>query len=92
VKFSGLLTHAYPGPLPAYHPRSWVDVLLTGFGPDRMMFGSDWPVCTLSASYDAVYRSAQVATAKLSAAASPTSPSPGRPPAIDGPDGVLTAA
>ena len=33
-----------------------------------MMFGSDWPVCTLSASYDVVYRSAQVATAKLSAA------------------------
>ena len=54
--------------MPAYHPRSWVDVLLTGFGPDRMMFGSDWPVCTLSASYDVVYRSAQVANAKLSAA------------------------
>ena len=67
VKFSGLLTRAYPKPLSAYHLRSWVDALLAGFGPSRMMFGSDWPVCTLSASYDAVYRSAQVATARLSA-------------------------
>jgi L-fuconolactonase len=24
------------------------------FGPDRLLFGSDWPVCTLAASYDRV--------------------------------------
>lgn len=68
VKLSGLLTRAYPAPVSPYHLRSWTDALLAGFGPNRMMFGSDWPVCTLSASYDAVYRCAQVATSGLSAA------------------------
>lgn len=68
VKLSGLLTRAYPGAVPASLLRSWVDVLLAGFGPDRMMFGSDWPVCTLTASYDEVLAAARNAVAGLSAA------------------------
>ncbi len=28
--------------------------LIDSFGPDRLMFGSDWPVCTLAASYGEV--------------------------------------
>jgi L-fuconolactonase len=32
----------------------YVDRLLDSFGPDRLMFGSDWPVCTLAASYHEV--------------------------------------
>ena len=68
VKLSGLLTRAYPGPLPAQWLRSWVDELLSGFGPHRMMFGSDWPVCTLTSSYGDVFRTAREATAALSAA------------------------
>jgi len=48
--------------------RSWAQVLLDGFGPDRMMFGSDWPVCTLTASYDEVLAAARNAVAGLSAA------------------------
>jgi L-fuconolactonase len=31
--------------------RAYVDVVATAFGPERLMFGSDWPVCTLAASY-----------------------------------------
>jgi L-fuconolactonase len=31
-----------------------VDTVLQIFGADRVMFGSDWPVCTLVASYDEV--------------------------------------
>ncbi|MFM9063895.1 MAG: amidohydrolase family protein, partial [Pirellula sp.] len=27
------------------------DVALEAFGPDRLMFGSDWPVCLLRSSY-----------------------------------------
>ena len=27
------------------------DVALEAFGPQRLMFGSDWPVCLLAASY-----------------------------------------
>lgn len=25
----------------------WLSVLLAAFGPGRIMFGSDWPVCTI---------------------------------------------
>jgi len=35
------------------------DQALEVFGPQRLMYGSDWPVCQLSSSYDAVYRLAQ---------------------------------
>jgi L-fuconolactonase len=31
--------------------RPYADAVLDAFGPDRLMFGSDWPVCTLAASY-----------------------------------------
>jgi L-fucono-1,5-lactonase len=31
--------------------RLVAEVLLTAFGDDRVLFGSDWPVCLLSASY-----------------------------------------
>jgi L-fuconolactonase len=31
------------------HP--YFDVVLDAFGPDRLMFGSDWPVCLVRASY-----------------------------------------
>jgi len=68
VKLSGLVTRAYPGPVPPGLLRSWVDALLAGFGPDRMMFGSDWPVCTLTSSYGEVLAAARDATSDLSAA------------------------
>ena len=29
----------------------YLDVALECFGPHRLMIGSDWPVCTLAASY-----------------------------------------
>ncbi|AQV97576.1 amidohydrolase [Cupriavidus necator] len=32
-----------------------LDVALDVFGPARLMFGSDWPVCTLAAPYGGVY-------------------------------------
>lgn len=34
----------------------YVSTVYEIFGPDRLMFGSDWPVCTLAAPYDAVHR------------------------------------
>lgn len=30
----------------------YLDVVLEAFGPHRLMYGSDWPVCLLAASYD----------------------------------------
>ena len=32
----------------------YLDVVFEAFGPDRIMFGSDWPVCLVAASYDEV--------------------------------------
>jgi L-fuconolactonase len=49
-KVSGLVTEAGPGWRPA-QIAPYIDHLLDRFGPQRLMFGSDWPVCTLEASY-----------------------------------------
>ncbi len=53
-KFSGLVTEA---PWDTWSPntiRPYFDHLLTSFGPARLMFGSDWPVCELAAPYPAI--------------------------------------
>jgi L-fuconolactonase len=44
------------------------ETVVEAFGPDRLMFGTDWPVCTLSASYATVVAAAQALTAALSPA------------------------
>ncbi|EED21704.1 conserved hypothetical protein [Talaromyces stipitatus ATCC 10500] len=31
------------------HAQPWTDVVFDAFGPHRIMFGSDWPVCTIGA-------------------------------------------
>ena len=31
--------------------RPYLDVVLEAFGPGRLMFGSDWPVCLLAVGY-----------------------------------------
>ena len=36
------------------HIRICLDTALEAFGPQRLMFGSDWPVCLLAASYEQV--------------------------------------
>jgi L-fuconolactonase len=48
--------------------RPYVDVLLEEFGPERIMFGSDWPVCLLAASYDTWVNAATALTASVTAA------------------------
>jgi L-fuconolactonase len=52
-KLSGLVTEAGAGWRPEQF-APYADVLLASFGPGRLMFGSDWPVCLLAASYDGV--------------------------------------
>ena len=44
----------------------YADLALECFGPDRLMFGSDWPVCTLSASYGEVVAVARALVEELS--------------------------
>lgn len=50
VKFSALVTEARPDWTPA-DLKPYVDHVIAAFGPDRMMWGSDWPVCRLAATY-----------------------------------------
>jgi len=50
VKLSGLVTEA-SADWRVEDLKPYVDHLLETFGPDRMVWGSDWPVCTLAASY-----------------------------------------
>jgi predicted TIM-barrel fold metal-dependent hydrolase len=50
-KVSGLVAYADPQKWTAEELRPYVDHVIECFGWDRVLFGSDWPVCTLSASY-----------------------------------------
>ena len=38
---------------------AWYDLALEAFGPQRLLFGSDWPVCALAAPFEAVHGLAQ---------------------------------
>jgi L-fuconolactonase len=58
-KLSGLVTEANWSSWQTGDLRPYVDYALGLFGPDRMMFGSDYPVCLLAASYDRVLESFQ---------------------------------
>jgi L-fuconolactonase len=59
-KLSGLVTEAHWQNWKPEHLVPYLDVVFESFGPDRLMIGSDWPVCTVAASYssavDAVKR------------------------------------
>jgi L-fuconolactonase len=46
--------------------RPFVDVVLDCFGPSRVMFGSDWPVCLVAVSYDRWLECAEQLTGSLS--------------------------
>jgi len=52
-KVSGMVTEAKWKQWRADDFRPYLDVAFEAFGEDRLMIGSDWPVCTLSADYEA---------------------------------------
>jgi L-fuconolactonase len=53
-KVSGLITEADWRNWCENDFRPYLDVALEAFGPDRLMFGSDWPVCLLAGTYESV--------------------------------------
>jgi L-fuconolactonase len=71
-KLSGILGVPAPGGLAddmapsVAHMRPYYEIALTGFGPDRMMYGSDWPVSALRSPYERVIGAARALTADLS--------------------------
>jgi L-fuconolactonase len=64
-KLSGLVTEADwqhqddPSTADIQHIEQCFDLALEAFGPARLMFGSDWPVCKLAADYQGVHAIAQ---------------------------------
>ncbi len=50
-KVSGIVATAKPGHWSADDLAPLVNHTLDVFGPDRVLFGGDWPVCTLAATY-----------------------------------------
>jgi L-fuconolactonase len=53
-KVSGMVTEADWQHWQVSDLAPYVDHVLAVFGPRRLLFGSDWPVCLLAASYDGV--------------------------------------
>ncbi|MEV0446111.1 amidohydrolase family protein [Streptomyces spectabilis] len=67
-KLSGLVTEADRATWTVADLRPYADTALEAFGPGRLMFGSDWPVCTLAASYGQVVDAARALAGELSPA------------------------
>lgn len=53
-KLSGMVTEADWQQWKPEQMTSYLDVVFECFSPHRLMIGSDWPVCTVAASYDRV--------------------------------------
>jgi L-fuconolactonase len=65
-KLSGLVTEANHAAWKVDDLRPYVSIALEAFGVERLLFGSDYPVCLLAASYDRVLESFQTLLSDLS--------------------------
>jgi L-fucono-1,5-lactonase len=68
VKVSGMVTEADWSAWTVADFQPYVDTLIDAFGPARLMFGTDWPVCLLAATYGEVVAAAEELLAGLTAA------------------------
>ena len=68
AKLSGLVTEARWAAWTPETLRPYIDAALDCFGADRLMIGSDWPVCTVAGDYEAVTAAVADAVSALSAA------------------------
>ncbi len=55
-KISGLVTEADQETWTQDDLEPYLDAVLSAFGPSRLMFGSDWPVCLVASAYEKWYR------------------------------------
>ncbi len=67
-KLSGMVTEADWSRWRTVDFRPFAEAALEAFGPQRLLFGSDWPVCELAASYQDVVALAERLTVHLSEA------------------------
>jgi len=68
VKVSGLFTEANWSDWSIETFRPYFDHILKSFTPSRMMFGSDWPVCLLAATYSQTINLMEELTGQLTMA------------------------
>ncbi|OMF61983.1 amidohydrolase family protein [Paenibacillus sp. FSL R5-0766] len=54
-KLSGMVTEADWANWTASDFTAYLNIAIEAFGAERLMFGSDWPVCNVSAPYSEVY-------------------------------------
>ena len=66
-KLSGMITEADPKNWKPGDLRPYVNYVIKHFGLDRVMYGSDWPVCLLAGSYKQVFQALQEALGPLTA-------------------------
>lgn len=65
-KLSGMITEADWRNWRPADLKPYVEAALEAFGPQRCMYGSDWPVCELAGSYEQVYAALVEALGPLS--------------------------
>ncbi|MEV6055123.1 amidohydrolase family protein [Streptomyces sp. NPDC052107] len=65
-KLSGMVTEARPGAWSVKDLQPYADTVLDAFGPQRLLFGSDWPVSTLETDYGGIVRLTEQLTDALS--------------------------
>jgi L-fuconolactonase len=68
-KLSGLVTEADWAHWKPEDIAPYLDVVTDAFGPERLMIGSDWPVCTLAGDYGRVMALIEGYLARLPSAA-----------------------
>ena len=65
-KVSGIVTEADWKNWKIEDVKPYFDIILENFGANRLMYGSDWPVCTLAGSYKEVFELAENLVKELS--------------------------
>ncbi len=66
-KVSGLVTECAWSAWTVAQVAPFVEIVAEAFGEDRLLFGSDWPVCLLAASYSEVMDLARHTLGQLAA-------------------------
>ena len=66
-KMSGMVTEARWQDWTVEDFTPYMETVLEAFGPDRLLIGSDWPVCTLAGDYRSVMSIAADFVSRLSA-------------------------
>lgn len=67
-KLSGMVTEADHQKWTPADLQPYIDTVLAAFGPKRLMYGSDWPVCLLASPYKRWFDTVTAAVSKLSEA------------------------